>query len=313
MRKTMAPRSAGELPPRPPGGEATGPEARIFVGDRRVSAVPPDDRALAYGDGLFETMRVHRGEVPWWDAHWSRLDRGAARLRLALPRQSRVRSEAGQLFDGRDGVLKLQLSRGGGGRGYAPPMASEPTWILSRHSMPPPGPAEGLALRWCDTRMALQPALAGIKHCNRLEQVLARAEWQAPGAVDTDADEGLMRSTDGDVVCATAANLFVLHGERWRTPAVDRCGVAGVCRQWLLDRFGIEQARLSVADVETADAVVLANAVRGILPVARLGTRRWSPHPRVREWQRHLADVHPGFAMLGAVPDADPSNPPEMP
>ncbi|MGH8084178.1 MAG: aminodeoxychorismate lyase [Lysobacter sp.] len=274
-----------------------------------MPAIASDDRALAYGDGLFETMRVHQGEVPWWDAHWSRLERGATRLQLPLPRQARVRSEAGQLLDGRDGVLKLQLSRGSGGRGYAPPPMSEPTWILSHHPLPPSPPAVGLVLRWCDTRLALQPALAGIKHCNRLEQVLARAEWQAPGTAANDADEGLMRSTDGDVVSATAANLFVLHGERWRTPPVDRCGVAGVCRQRLLERFAIEQARLSVADVETADAVVLTNAVRGILPVARLGRRYWAAHPRVAEWQRCLAKAHPAFAGLGA----DPSNPPEMP
>ncbi len=289
-------------------------ESRVSTGDRRTAAVPAHDRALAYGDGLFETMRAHQGEVAWWDAHWSRLERGAARLRLALPQQTRVRSEVARLLDGRDGVLKLQLSRGGGGRGYAPPMAPEPTWILSRHPVPPPYPGDGLALRWCDTRLALQPALAGIKHCNRLEQVLARAEWQDPEAMDSDADEGLMRSTDGDVVCATAANLVVLHGERWRTPPVDRCGVAGVCRQWLLDGFAIEQARLSIAEVETADAAVLTNAVRGILPVARLGARRWSPHPRVREWQRRLADVHPAFAVPGsAMPYVATYKPPEMP
>lgn len=289
-------------------------EFRLFAGDRQVSAVAADDRALAYGDGLFETMRACRGEVPWWDAHWSRLEHGAARLRLPVPSPARVRDEAGWLLDGRDGVLKLHLGRGRGGRGYAPPAAPGPTWILSRHPLPPPFPTGGVALRWCDTRLALQPALAGIKHCNRLEQVLARAEWQDAGATGVDADEGLMRDTGGDVVCATAANLFVLHGERWRTPPVDRCGVAGVCRQWLLGRFAIEQARLSVADVETADAVVLTSAVRGILPVARLGTRRWPPHhPDVREWQRCLAEAHPAFAKPGVMSGADPSNPPEMP
>lgn len=282
-------------------------EFRAFAGDRPLAAIPVDDRALAYGDGLFETMRACRGELPWWDAHWSRLERGAARLQLPLPSPARVRTEARQLLDGRDGVLKLLLSRGSGGRGYAPPPAPEPMWILSRHPLPPAPPTDGLVVRWCDTRLARQPALAGIKHCNRLEQVLARAEWQLPA--DGDADEGLMRSTHGDVVCAIAANLFVLHGQRWRTPSVDRCGVAGVCRQWVLDRFEVEQACLSVADIETADAVVLTNAVRGILPVARLGSRCWAAHPNVGEWQRCLAEAHPAFAN----PGPDPSNPSEMP
>lgn len=267
---------------------------RIFIGTEPVSAVPPDDRALAYGDGLFETMRAHRGTVPWWDRHWARLARGAQRLRLTLPSQARVREEAGRLLAGADGVLKLFVSRGSGGRGYAPPADPVPTWLLSLHPVPPA--VAGLTLRWCDTRLAIQPALAGIKHGNRLEQVLARSEWDDGIA----ADEGLMRSTGGDVVCATAANLFVLQGGQWRTPPVDRCGVAGVCRQWLLDAGDVELARLSVADVETADAVVLTNAVRGILPVARLlatapGERAWPPHPQVAEWQRRLAADHPAF------------------
>jgi 4-amino-4-deoxychorismate lyase len=282
-------------------------EFRVFAGERRLPAIPADDRAFAYGDGLFETMRACGGEVPWWDAHWSRLHRGAAVLRLALPSAQRVRDEARRLLDGRDGVLKLQVSRGGGGRGYAPPADAVPTWVLSYHRLPLPTGATGLVLRWCDTRLAVQPALAGIKHCNRLEQVLARAEWR--DTLDGQADDGLMRSIEGDVVCATAANLFVLHGDRWRTPAVDRCGVAGVCRQWLVDHFGIAQARLSVADVETADALVLTNAVRGILPVARLGPRRWEMHPHVDRWQRCLGEAHPGFAPPG--PDSSPSS--EMP
>ena len=292
----------------------TSPDVRVFVGAARVPGVPADDRVLAYGDGVFETLRACRGELPWWDSHWARLERGASRLGLALPRQAQVLDEAGRLLDGADAVLRLQLNRGNGGRGYAPSQGADPVWILARHPLPVAMPPQGVTLRWCATRLAIQPALAGIKHCNRLEQVLARAEWQAADAVDRDADDGLMRSMEGDVVCATAANLFVLHGTRWCTPVLDRCGVAGICRQWLLDQFKVETARLSMADIETADAVVLTNAVRGILPVARLGARRWPPHPAVLEWQRCLARAHPGFA----VADPGPSGPqqsslPEMP
>ena len=156
--------------------------------------------------------------------------------------------------------------------------------------------------------------LAGLKHCNRLEQVLARLEWQAEDTTDGDADEGLMRSTEGDVVSATAANLFVLHGRRWRTPLLDRCGVAGTCRRWLLDHFDIETGRLSVTDIETADAVVLTNAVRGILPVARLGKRRWSPHPALAEWHDRLGRSHAAFAAADRDPRSDrPSSPMELP
>ena len=269
----------------------------IFRGTQRMAAIAPDDRGLAYGDGLFETMRAHGGDVPWWDRHWTRLRRGADRLRIPLPAQDQVREQAWRLLGTGDAVLRLQLTRGRGGRGYAPSSGAEPTWILARHPLPEPAPRGGLHVRWCETRLAEQPVLAGLKHCTRLEQVLARAEWNAPGADEADADEGLMCSIAGQVVCATAANLFILQGDRWSTPPVDRCGVAGVARGWLLEQFEIAERPLARSEVETADAVVLTNAVRGILPVARLGGRRWSPHPRVLEWQRRLADAHPAFAM----------------
>ncbi|MBU8976242.1 aminodeoxychorismate lyase [Lysobacter sp. MMG2] len=264
---------------------------RHFVGDAVVAATPDFDRGLAYGDGLFETMRAHRGDVHWWPAHWRRLQRGAHALGIVLPDEDRARGEARDLLDGAEAVLKLIVTRGSGGRGYAPPEPATPHWILSRHDVPPATPADGLTLRWCRTRLALQPALAGLKHCNRLEQVLARAEWR-----DADTHEGLMLSTEGDAVSATSANLFVLHDGRWTTPAIDRCGVAGVCREWAIGALGAREARLAVTEVEAADAVFLCNAVRGILPVARLGACSWRPHPQVAQLQRRLAAEHPAFA-----------------
>jgi 4-amino-4-deoxychorismate lyase len=266
---------------------------RAFSGLEPIAAIAADDRGLAYGDGLFETMRAHRGAVPWWDAHWERLRQGTQRLRLELPDAAFVRAQADALLAGRDGVLKLLLTRGSGARGYAPG-PSQPTWVLSLHDLPAPPPPGGLVLRWCQTRLALQPALAGLKHCNRLEQVLARSEWNECAAT---ADEGLMRSTEGDVVCATAANLFVLQDGQWWTPPMDRCGVAGICRGWAMGATQAGQKRLAVMDVEAAQAVFLCNAVRGILPVARLGAARtWGMHPRVTALQEQLAAAHPGFA-----------------
>ena len=262
---------------------------KVFVGDGEVDSVPADDRGLAYGDGVFETMRAHRGEVPWWGAHWARLAEGAARLGLPLPAQARVRDEARRLLDGGDAVLKLLVTRGGGARGYAPPRAPVPTWALSVHALPPPPPGDGLHVRWCTLRLARQPALAGIKHCNRLEQVLARAECDG-------FDEGLLLDARGDVAGATAANVCVLRDGRWRTPPVDQCGVAGVCRGWLLREAGAVEAQLSREDVEAADAVVLCNAVRGILPVARLQDRAWAPHPAVAALRDALGAAHPAFA-----------------
>jgi len=270
--------------------------ARVFVGDTRSDAIAANDRGLAYGDGLFETLRAHRGDVPWWTAHWERLQTGAERLGIALPREDQVLAEAKDLLDGGDAVLKLIVTRGSGGRGYAPCAGAASAWIVSKHPLPSEPSADGIVLRWCETRLAVQPRLAGIKHCNRLEQVLARAEWNRPGARDTDAAEGLMLDMGGDVVSATAANVFVLCGDGWVTPRLDRCGVAGVCRAWVLREIGATESRLAVTDVESADAIFLCNAVRGILPVAKLAGREWPPHPRIAAVRRRLAAAHPGFA-----------------
>ena len=263
---------------------------RIFVGDAQVDSMPPDDRGLAYGDGLFETMRVHAGVLPLWSRHRERLLQGAGRLGLALPQITIVEARINEAIDGIEaGVLKLLVTRGSGGRGYAPPAVPEPTWTLSLHPLPST-PATGMRLHGCETRLAVQPALAGIKHCNRLEQVLARAECDV-----VDCDEGLMRSTAGDVVCATAANLLVLREGRWSTPPVDACGVAGVCRGWLIEQGLVEVATLSPHEVESATALALCNAVRGILPVSALDGEAWPPQAGVPALQAQLAAAFPMF------------------
>ena len=286
--------------------------ARILVDRHIVDRIDPGDRGLAYGDGVFETLRMHAGRPIWWDAHWTRLSRGARRLGIPLPNETMVRRQVDALVAGqhnRDaskiGVLKLMLTRGAGSRGYGPPDHPQPTLILSLHAAPMPTPLQGIRLSWCDTRLAIQPALAGIKHCNRLEQVLACAEFRdamadgrpatAEPASDHRIHEGLMRDTEGFAVCATAANLFVLREGRWFTPPVDRCGVEGICRSWILAHAGAVESRLTVAEVESADAVFLCNSVRGILPVAALGDQRWLPHPRTSQLQRMLADAEACF------------------
>ncbi len=270
---------------------------RVFNGRDRVEAIAADDRGLAYGDGLFETMRAHRGAVPWWDAHWSRLARGADRLHMSLPDPLQVRSEAEALFGGGDGVLKLLVTRGSGNRGYAPPPGAIPTWVLSRHGLPSPIDGRGLQLHLCRIRLAIQHELAGLKHCNRLEQVLARLECTQAGM-----DEGLMLDGDGSVVGGVATNLFVLRDGHWTTPRLDRCGVAGVCRAYLLPMLQAREGRLSIDAVEQADAVFLCNAVRGILPVAQLGARAWPAHPAVASARRQLARIHPGFGSDPEIP-----------
>ncbi len=271
-------------------------DVRILVGDRMLDRIDPADRGLAYGDGVFETLRVHAARAVWWDAHWARLARGAARLGIPLPDESMVCRQIDELIAGHhDSVLKIVLTRGTGGRGYGPPDNPQPMLVLSLVGAPVPVPRQGIVVTWCETRLAVQPALAGIKHCNRLEQVLARAEWDRGPAAVQHVHEGLMHDTEGHVVCATAANLFVLRDGHWFTPPVDRCGIEGVCREWLLVQADAQQRLLSFDDVETADAIFLCNSVRGILPVAALGVRRWSSSARIVQLQRKLADTEACF------------------
>ncbi|MFY2764413.1 aminodeoxychorismate lyase [Arenimonas sp. MALMAid1274] len=264
----------------------------LYRGRQQVAALDAADRGLAYGDGLFETLLVHEHRATWWPAHWARLARGARALRIPVPNRHWLEAELGVLLPAAPprAVLKIILSRGVGGRGYVSDARAEPTLALSVHEAPPPLPA-AISVRWCQTRMAIQPALAGLKHLNRLEQVLARAEWR-----DSRIHEGLMLDTDGRVACATAANVFALVRGRWLTPPVDRRGVAGVARAWVLahEPRAVE-AELTPAQVESAEAVFLCNAVRGILPVGSLGARRWPLHPALQDLQRRLGRSKPAF------------------
>lgn len=264
----------------------------LYRGRQRVATLDAGDRGLAYGDGLFETVLVHEHRAIWWPAHWARLARGAKVLRIPAPNRRWLEAELGVLLPAAPprAVLKLILSRGVGGRGYAADGAIEPTLALSVHEAPAPL-EQPIDVCWCETRLAIQPALAGLKHLNRLEQVLARGEWHDPAI-----HEGLMLDTEGHVACATAANVFALVDGRWLTPPVSRRGVAGVARGWVLANEPLAaEAELTPAQVESADALFLCNAVRGILPVGTLGARHWHPHPALQALQRRLGRSKPAF------------------
>lgn len=267
--------------------------ARVLHDGRIRLWLEPDDRGLAYGDGVFETLLVDQGQPVWWHEHWQRLLQGAQALGLPFPEQAPVRRECENLLaETTSAVLKIILTRGSGGRGYAAPADPVPTVIVSSHALPPIQRTP-VTLRWCQTTLAMQPALAGIKHLNRLEQVLARAEWSDPDIFD-----GLMCDGEDRVVSATSANLFALVGGRWLTPGVARCGIAGITRAWLLANVGnAAEADLSAAEVSHAEALFLCNSVRGILPVSRLGAREWNGHEAVTCLRRQLAEAQPAFAF----------------
>ena len=267
----------------------------VLIDGEAGDSIEVGNRGFNYGDGAFETLLVQDGRPVWWGEHLARLRRGCEALGLRMPDADLLEYEAEQLcVDQARAVLKIVLTRSGHGRGYASEPGARSQRILSLHAAPPllgSDYVEGVALRWCETRLALQPRLAGFKHLNRLEQVLARDELANTGAF-----EGLMLDTTGRVVCATAANVFVLAHGRLRTPALRACGIAGICRDWVLSRTDVEIGELLPQDLERADALFLSSSLRGILPVARLGTRRYRPQPLIAGLIAQLWNEVPALA-----------------
>lgn len=271
-------------------------DVRIWQGERPVAAVAPDDRGLTYGDGLFETLRVVAGRPVLADGHWQRLSRGCALL--DIPMAPFWRQALDEFLRGRaDGVVRLQVTRGPGGRGYLPPVQVEPTFILSWHPAPvwPAAHAEqGIRLGDCDIRLAAQPVLAGIKHGNRLEQVLARREL----ARQPDCAEALLREADGHLVEGVFSNLFLVRDGLLLTPDLSRCGIRGVLRDALLaaaSEAGLPVAVrvLGEADLCAADEIFMANSVFGIWPVLAWREQAWHPGRITRQCQALIA---PWFA-----------------
>ncbi|WJW74251.1 aminodeoxychorismate lyase [Thiohalobacter sp. IOR34] len=254
--------------------------------------LPLADRGLHYGDGLFETLAVRNGRIELFDAHLDRLTEGCRRLGLPLPDRSLLAAEAGRLSAGRAAaVLKIILTRGSGGRGYRPPSTVAATRILCLLSWPERDAAlwrQGVRLRRCRTRLGLNPALAGIKHLNRLEQVLARSEWD-----NDDFEEGLMLDVEGRVVEGISSNVFFVTGGELVTPAIDTCGVAGVMRATLIElarERGIACQERPVADSELAgfEGALVSNSLIGLWPVRSIDDRNYAVPPLAGELQAAL-------------------------
>lgn len=263
-----------------------------------INGAPQDrisihDRGFQYGDGLFETVAVVQGRPLLWERHMERLQRDASRLAIPVPSGPLLADEAGRLCQGVPrGVLKIICTRGVSGRGYASAPAAEPTRVLSLSSWPeyPPGAAEqGVTARFCHARLGYHPALAGIKHLNRLEQVLARAEW-----VDEFA-EGLMQDETGQVIEGTMSNLFIVSEGTLLTPDLTRCGVSGVIRGVVLERApaiaSCHVSPLTRAQVQDAEEIFLTNSVIGLWPVTKLETREYSIGPITRKIRQALQEA----------------------
>lgn len=268
---------------------------RVLVDGVAADQVSVLDRGLGYGDGLFETIRLVGTCAPLWPRHMQRLAEGCTRLQLPPPDSAQLWREVGQVGVGMpQAVVKITLTRGVGERGYRLPASTRPTRIVAAFAPPPvAGDAylHGVHMRLCQLRLAEQPRLAGIKHLNRLEQVLARAEWSDPAIA-----EGLLRDRHDRVISATMANLFAVVGGDLLTPVLDQCGVAGVARAEVLARYPRAcVVELNLETLSAASEMFLSSSVRGILPVQSLDGRKFVPGVVARELQQHWRNL--GFVM----------------
>lgn len=263
----------------------------ILVNGVAADSVAATDRGLAYGDGVFRTLLWRRGGPRWWPQHYRKLAQDCGALAMSCPAQAILTEDLARAAgNAPDSVVKIIVTRGGGARGYAPPRGLSPTRIVMTAPLPD-YPEEfhrtGVRVRLCDIRVASQPRLAGVKHLNRLENVLARAEWSDPGV-----PEGLMLDHEDHIVGGTMTNLFIVEGGELVTPSVRRCGVAGVARTRVMEAAGksgvvCREEPVSRARLLDAREALLVNSVIGAWQIRACAGRIWEPGDyvgRVREW-----------------------------
>jgi 4-amino-4-deoxychorismate lyase len=247
----------------------------ILVNGSPAPLLSPLDRGLAFGDGVFRTLRMEAGEPVWWPDHYAKLAADCQQLSLFNPSRSEWEQDLAWIAARQpDSVVKLTVTRGPGPRGYRPPEQPFPTRLATASPLPDfPDPIRdtGATIRVCDLRLGEQPRLAGAKHLNRLENVLARMEWDDPAI-----DEGVLLDGSDRVVSGVMSNLFLRRDGVWLTPALARCGVAGVARGRLMPILDAREADLGLADLIRADSVLLSNSLIRLRWVARLGERTWT-------------------------------------
>ncbi|KIO35027.1 aminodeoxychorismate lyase [Shewanella sp. cp20] len=260
----------------------------IWVNGQQEDSVSAFDRGLAYGDGLFATMRCSGNEVRFLDSQLLRLVQGAARLGLPTLDDDGLRQRLAEACAqgvsafSQDFCLKLLISRGCGGRGYLPPAAPTLTEVISLHEIPShysDWQTQGIRLQMSQVSLARQPLLAGIKHLNRLEQVLIRRQTLSEGY-----DDWLVCDTAGNIIEASMANLFFIQGRTIVTPSLQQAGVAGVMREqlmlWFVEAgFNLEVRSVLPRELAHFDHVLASNSLFGVVAVTGIAEHNFSHSP----------------------------------
>ena len=248
----------------------------ILINGQPENRIDVADRGLQYGDGLFETIAYRHGQLEFLPDHLSRLKEGCHRLNIAFSsaQQQSLLSEIDSLCQqlNSDAVIKVIVTRGTGGRGYRYQADMLTTRIISSHALPvyPVNNISGITVRICQQRLAINPSLAGIKHLNRLEQILARNEWQ-----DETISEGLMFDYQERLIEGTMSNVFLVKSNELLTAELSSSGIAGIMRKQLIkvaDELGIPLhiTTLTLDELKSAEEVFVCNSLIGIWPVIRI-------------------------------------------
>lgn len=268
----------------------------ILVNGIQQEMISVFDRGLSYGDGLFETIAVVNGEPLLWPLHMQRLESGCRRLGIVFPGEEVFTTDLAQLpgsvIAAEKYVVKIILTRGAGERGYLFAPDATPNRIVIQSGWPgfPDSPAaSGVKVRICGLRLARQPELAGLKHLNRLEQVVARSEWNDAGIA-----EGLMLDQDGRLIEATMSNVFVVDDGELLTPKLDQCGVKGVQRENIIgmaEDLGIafRECIIEPSILKRVTEIFLTNSIIGVWPVTLVDNNSYAIGPVTRSIQQLLA------------------------
>lgn len=242
--------------------------------------VSSQDRGFLYGDGLFETVRCRQGQLLLWQQHRQRLIAGCARLAIAIdPTELDYQiTEAIKRAPAADCILKVIVTRGEGGRGYTPPTPARSTLLMQWHQLPADidqHARDGIDAFVCRHPLSVNPVTAGLKHLNRLDQVLASVELSRVNAVLPTVREGLMLDIDGNLVEGTRSNVFVVINNQLCTPDLGRAGVEGVLRNRLIEvfesrGFDVVIRHIHQQEIKHCSEVFVCNSVLGVWPVLRL-------------------------------------------
>jgi 4-amino-4-deoxychorismate lyase len=285
----------------------------VYIDGQASAVLAVTDRATQYGDGLFETMHWRAGQLLRLDKHLNRLQRGCRVLSIPFDQVQITRqldiflAALAHSTSQQELVVKLIISRGSGGRGYTPSADPVTRTIISSHPMPArlgEFREQGIDSILCAHRLSNNPLLAGIKHLNRLDQVLGSAELQRVSGQLSALSEGLMLDQQGHVVEGTRSNLFLIRNDELLTPELDQAGVAGIMRHYVLGIAGDRQwpviiNRILPQDLASVDSAFICNSILGVLPLRRLwltndcsGDRpplTFQGHNYIRELQSLLA------------------------